>query len=54
MLWWWRILMLGLLVLLLGRGVVLCLAWGRVIALVGVVGWWCVVLLFFGVLGCAC
>lgn len=54
MLWWWRILMLRLLVLLLGRGVVLCLAWWRVVALVGVAGWWCVVLLFLGMLGSTC
>lgn len=54
MLRWWCILMLGLLVLLLGRGVVLCLAWWRVVALVGVARRWCVVLLFLGMLGCAC
>lgn len=50
MLWWWRILMLGLLVLLLRWRVVLCLAWGRVVALLGVAGRRRVVLLLFGVL----
>jgi len=51
---WWRILMLGLLVLLWRRSIVLCLAWWRVVVLLGVAGRRRVVLLLFEVLGYAC